>query len=60
MIFTNDGKIVDAMRSEIFYTGGIEQDVMLINEKSIVSKHMKDTSAKFEIERPTTAVVGYK
>ncbi len=44
------------------YSGGCEQEVRMVNEKVLVSKHDKDAAPdrSYECERPYTSVVGYK
>lgn len=61
IIFTTEEKVGEKMGSDFVYSGGIEQEVVLINEKTIVSKHKKEGPGvnNAEIERPLTSVVGY-
>ena len=61
VLFTNDEKVVEGVRGDVVYSGGTEQDVVLVNEKLIVSKHSKQVAPpnSYETERPLTAVVGY-
>ena len=58
ILFSNDEKIVESMRGEIVYSGGKEQEVVLINEKTTISKHETKAPTSYEIARPLTSVVG--
>jgi len=59
ILFANDPKIVEVIKTEILYSGGKEQDVILVNEKKIMSKHERKLPMSYDIQRPLTSVIGY-
>jgi len=47
------------MRDEVVHNNGKEQDIVLINEKSILGGK-KEQSEKVKLERPLTSVTGHE
>ena len=60
IVFSADERICRRLAEHIVYSAGTQQDVKLINEKVMVSKHSKDSVGSYNIERPPTSVVGYQ
>jgi hypothetical protein len=58
ILFASEERLGAKLVEHIVYSAGVEQDVKLINEKEIVSKHAHDTVSNYNIVRPTTSVVG--
>ena len=61
IVFSSEEKAEEQMGNEFVYSGKKEQDVVMTNEKVIVSRHANyaQMSNNIEIERPLTSVVGY-
>lgn len=60
ILFCADEEMVKNMQNEVFYSADKEQDVVLTNERVIVSNHNRKLPDTYDIIRPATSVLGHK